>query len=238
MSSLKRSIVCPKCNKVLYYEVNKSFLVKSGGLIPITIIHGYPDAHALVVYVDSNGANRGYEIVENLVDLRSKYDIREIIRIIGEDKLAKVIAGIVGGFNLFIDGDPESIKLLHIFLSKVLKNQFFSIVDNEKLADIKINIMMKKNPKLPGEKYILSLLKKGRDLTEDGYVNLLSVEISKLKTKIRQVIELLDTREYSKSELLAKLEINEKEFELIKQFIRSKRPDLSDKIVSSILDLF
>jgi len=235
---MKKSIVCPKCNKVLYYEINDKMMSKTVGLIPITIIHGYPDAHALVVYVDSNGANRGYEIIENLVDLRTSYNSKEVIRIIGDDKIAKIIAGIIGGYNLYINGDPESIKLLHLFLTKILKNQFFSIVDNEKLADVKINLMSKKNPKLPGEKYIMSLINEGMNLSESGYINMLSVKISRLKTKIRRVIELLEKRSWSKSELMSELEINDKELELIRQFIKSKRPDLYGKIINSIFDVF
>ena len=225
---------------MLYYEINDKMRSKArvSGLVPITIIHGYPDTHALVVYVDANGANRGYEIIENLVDLRVSYKSREIIKIIGEDKVAKIIAGIIGGYNLYIEGDPESIKLLHLLLAKILKRQFFSIVDNEKLADVKISLMSKKNPKLPGEKYVLSLLKEGKDLSDDGYINMLSVRISQLKTKIRSVIDMLETRAWSKTDLMNELEVNEKEFELVKQFIKSKRPDLLDKIITSILDIF
>ncbi len=238
MLQMRRSLICPKCKKTLYYEIDDNSAMKSGGLIPITIIHGYPDAHALVVYVDTNGANRGYEVIENLVDLRSNFDAREILNIIGEKKIAKIIASIVGGLTLYIEGDPESIKLLHIFLSKILKNQFFSLADNEKLADIKISIIKKKNnPKVPGEKYILSLLRKGRKMSESGYVNMLNVEISKLKTKIRKVIDVLERRNISKTELMEELEINDREFELIIQFIKTKRPNLIKNLVDSLLDI-
>lgn len=229
--------MCPKCNKVLYYEINKEIASKTGGLIPITIIHGYPNAHALIVYIDSNGANRGYEIIENLIDLRTSYNLKEIVKIIGEDKIAKIIAGIIGGYNLYIDGDPESIKLIHLFLAKILKDQFFSIVDNEKIADVKINLIGKKNPKLPGEKYILSIIRSNANLSNDGYVNMLSVKISQLKTKISKAIEFLEARSWSRSELMSKLEINDDELELIKQFIRSRRPDLLERIISSIFDV-
>jgi len=231
-------VICPKCGQKLTFEVaDDSFDESPVGLIPITIIHGYPDAHALVVYVDKSGANRGYEIIENLVDLRSSFNAKEIIKIIGIDYVSKILAGIAGGFNLYIKADTETLKILHILLSQILKNEFLRIVSDERFADFRIDFITRKTSKIPGEKFFKKIIENSMRLSSESVTNFLSIQVSRIRAKFSELERMLQKREHPMKEILSILNIEKDEFKLFKKWLEIKNSKLANKILYSALDV-
>ena len=235
---MKGFAICPKCGQRLSFELDEKSLSNAGGLIPITIIHGYPDAHALVVYVDQTGANRGYEIIENLVDLRTSFSPKEATKILGVKRVAKILAGIVGEFNLFIKADHETLKLLHILLSQIMKNEFFRIVSNERFADYVIDFLTKKKVYVPGEKYFRKIINKALEYSDNGFADMLSVQVNRTRMKISELINMLEKREYTEKEIKEILELDDEEFKIALEYIKAKKPVLVNRIIRTALDIF
>jgi len=233
----KISVRCPLCRQQLFLNIDERKLrLAPGGIISIPIIHGNKP-HILLVYLDRNGLIRGREVFNTLIDMSYKVPFRDIIKIVGEKVLAKILAAGVTYSPIYVRLNEKVSKILQAFLSGIFQGEILLTVDKAS-AEYTIDMISKHYDTIIGEKYFLKIIKDCLKLESDkSKILKIASEIENLRRKANDAIAYLSKRKMLVAELEVQLGLSEEEFNIIRKIIKNKRPDLAKRIIDGFLDL-
>jgi len=184
---------CPLCKMILEANIDKEYLQKSpSGITPIAFTHGEPK-HVLVVYLDRQGFQRGYEVFESVVD--AEINIDDIIEIIGKKNLARLLAAILQDAEIYVRIDKVTAEIIQKLLTLIGNKRFIKIVNSPKEAEYKFDFITGKFDKVIGEKYFLKVLNKLEKLTSnEAKIAFLEASFHKLDQILREAESILKSR--------------------------------------------
>ncbi|MHA1340004.1 MAG: hypothetical protein ACTSRZ_07405 [Promethearchaeota archaeon] len=121
---LKARVICPKCQKSEYIEISRELLKRSGkGLTTILIPKDLICEHSFQIFVDRNGAVRGYETPdyeltfspmeeeeEKTFEIGDKSILEVLFSILDEEIFYKTIRTIFLGGNVYCITDQKYLK--------------------------------------------------------------------------------------------------------------------------------
>ncbi|MHA1676566.1 MAG: hypothetical protein ACTSU6_05250 [Candidatus Njordarchaeales archaeon] len=233
----KISVRCPLCHQQLFLNIDERKLrLAPGGIISIPIIHGNKP-HILLVYLDRNGLIRGQEVFNTLIDMSYRVPFKDIIKIVGEKVLAKILAAGVTYSPIYVRLNEKVSKILQAFLSGIFQGEILLTVDKDS-AEYTIDMISKHYDTIIGEKYFLKIIKDCLKLESDkSKILKIASEIENLRRKANDAIAYLSKRKMLVAELEVQLGLSEEEFNIIRKIIKNKRPDLAKRIIDGFLDL-
>jgi len=228
---------CPLCHQQLFLNIDERKLrLAPGGIISIPIIHGNKP-HILLVYLDRNGLIRGQEVFNTLIDMSYRVPFKDIIKIVGEKVLAKILAAGVTYSPIYVRLNEKVSKILQAFLSGIFQGEILLTVDKDS-AEYTIDMISKHYDTIIGEKYFLKIIKDCLKLESDkSKILKIASEIENLRRKANDAIAYLSKRKMLVAELEVQLGLSEEEFNIIRKIIKNKRPDLAKRIIDGFLDL-
>lgn len=114
---------CPRCNADLSANVNLGDLPYEDGVSKVAILHGDPP-HSLILYIDKEGNERGYEVSEfaYVLDRKEKLTEGDIIRFqehIGVDSIAVMYSGMIADVPVYVIspvGTKKPVEFLRYYL--------------------------------------------------------------------------------------------------------------------------
>ena len=233
----KISVRCPLCHQQLFLNIDERKLrLAPGGIISIPIIHGNKP-HILLVYLDRNGLIRGQEVFNTLIDMSYRVPFKDIIKIVGEKVLPKILAAGVTYSPIYVRLNEKVSKILQAFLSGIFQGEILLTVDKDS-AEYTIDMISKHYDTIIGEKYFLKIIKDCLKLESDkSKILKIASEIENLRRKANDAIAYLSKRKMLVAELEVQLGLSEEEFNIIRKIIKNKRPDLAKRIIDGFLDL-
>ena len=192
------TIKCPRCGdtRVVKIPYDRFMANEQGGLLKIAFNHV---DHIFVVWIDSSGTQRAAEVYDNIENLTSKHredaiSLSDLINFLGKRSLAKILAGTVAGYKVFLELDRKSMRVIDFLLTFFLK-EFPTIVNKKEEAEVIIDNFQEKGDKVPGEGYFLDVL----DTIEK--INDRKMQYTKLQISVDKVRE---QTEFLRDELLRK----------------------------------
>lgn len=235
---LRLQYICPLCKRRLEVTVDRRELSRApGGIYSVPIIHGDP-SHILLLYVDRNGLIRGADVFNTIVDMSFKVPFDDIINIVGEDLLAKILAATTSYANIYLKVDEDTAKTLQTFLRGIFKGEFIQIVDRNKATYV-LDKIRKKYSKVIGEKYFKKILQDCKKLNSDrAKILKLSSAVKLIRDRLNMAIDILSKRKVLAKEFQVELGLNKEEFEILIQALKNRYPHLMKNVAFGLFDLF